>query len=250
MAATRPSTTVTLNSFRGPPVRPQRPVLAWWMLIKVRQDGNFLGAAACAQFLPRRGRGTAAGGGGVVAPKDAFLLRKPTPPPASLVPSPSRGGMRNGSLRPVADALVSARLIVMRMMRALCIAIVTAAGCVANLASAQAGAAPPYDHCFAGPFVLTFERGSAQLTKWHREVLATVRSESKHCGGEMLIESYRSNDEPPDLQRRRASAVFDYLKNSGAATGRVAIGLQPRPWPTPTEDGRQRHIQVFLAIWR
>ncbi|WP_294325605.1 hypothetical protein [uncultured Sphingomonas sp.] len=138
----------------------------------------------------------------------------------------------------------------MKMMPALCIAMATMAGCVANFASAQAGAPPPYDHCFAGPFVLTFERGSAQLTEWHREVLAKVRSEAKHCGGVMMIESYPSDDGPPDLQKRRASVVFDHLKNSGVLPNRVAIGLPARPWPTPTEDGRQRHIQVFLAIWR
>ncbi|WP_242414371.1 hypothetical protein [Sphingomonas panni] len=136
----------------------------------------------------------------------------------------------------------------MKMTHALYIVIVMAAGCVANLASAQADAPPPYDHCFAGPFVLTFERGSAQLTEWHREVLATVRSEAKHCGGEMLIESYPSNDGPPSLQRQRASVVFDHLKNSGAPMDRVVIGLEARPWPTPTEDGRQRHIQIMLAI--
>jgi hypothetical protein len=138
----------------------------------------------------------------------------------------------------------------MRMMPALCIALATVASCVAIPASAQAGAAPPYDDCLSGPFVLTFEQGSARLTKWHREVLATVRSEVKHCSGVMLIESYPPDDGTADLQRRRASVVFNYLKDSGAAMGEVAIGLQARRWPTPTEDGRQRHIQVFLAIWR
>lgn len=135
-------------------------------------------------------------------------------------------------------------------MRVFCIGLVTVAGCVANLAAAQAGAAPPYDHCLAGPFVLTFERGSARLTKWHREVLATVRSEAKNCGGEMLIESYPPEDGSLDLQRKRAFVVVGYLENSKAAIGKVAIGLQAQKWPTPAEDGRQRHVQVFLAMWR
>jgi hypothetical protein len=135
-------------------------------------------------------------------------------------------------------------------MPALCIGLMLVADCVANLASAQVGAAPANDNCAAGPFVLTFEHGSARLTKWHRKVLETVRSESKHCGDEMLIESYPPEDGSTDLQRRRASVVFDYLKESGATMGKVAVGLQVQRWPMPADDGRQRHVQVFLAIWR
>jgi hypothetical protein len=77
-----------------------------------------------------------------------------------------------------------------------------------------------------------------------------VRSEAEHCGGEMLIESYPPEDGSPDLQRRRAFGVLDYLKKSGVTMREVAVGLQARRWPTAAEDGRQRHVQVFLAIWR
>lgn len=138
----------------------------------------------------------------------------------------------------------------MKMTHTLCIALVTVAGCFANRGSAHAVAAPPYDSCIAGPYVLTFAPGSAQLTKRQKAVLATIRLEAKHCEGEMLIESYPSDDGPPNLQRRRSSVVYDYLKNSGVPTGNITIGLQAQPWPTPTEDGRPRHVQVFMVLWR
>ncbi|MFL9841658.1 hypothetical protein ABS767_11845 [Sphingomonas sp. ST-64] len=115
---------------------------------------------------------------------------------------------------------------------------------------AQALHAPPVSHCFAGPYVLTFERNSSDLTAWHKEVLTTVLSEAKKCGGEMLIEGYPTDGEIADLPRARSFKVFNYLARGGAITSRVVVGLRSERWPNTAEDGRERHVQVFLAIWR
>jgi hypothetical protein len=111
---------------------------------------------------------------------------------------------------------------------------------------AEAQEAPIVDSCLAGPFELSFDHTSSELSPSNIAILNNALANGAYCGNSIFIETLPSPNVSPALQRRRLAATSNYVQAHATYLTNIRLRISSKK-SAFVSDEPERHILIWFG---